>query len=739
MKKSQMGSKEKFSRTSRKSRSVRTDVDQNTPNSSNNNSSDFSGVCESGVGQNLNLDTDLAQNENPIEPGPGSGLGSGLGSGTDESVWNYCSEDQLEDILLQNLAILYSEAINKLKGLGYEEEVAMKAILRNGHCYGGMDVLTNILHNSLSYLNSGSCSSLDDSEQCFVDLKQLEEYSLAGMICLLQQVKPHLSKSDAMWCLLVSDLHVGRASVMEIPDIPRSDGSGGRVNESVNSSGSNVEGAAMGPVGVVPAMCRFHGGWGFGSSSGNAYPLNKSFAFTSDANSQKEIECPRRFNLTPSMKTLLKRNVAAFTAGFRSNPKYMQNQSQVCPSTLADGDQSSGLAHSGDLQASKGQDMVKLAQSGDSQTLKSQDVVNSVVGKFQDLNLDEDTQQGDRQLDQKDQMIMRLLDQIKDLERQVGERKDWAHQKAMQAARKLSHDLTELKTLRMEKEDIQRIKKGKPVMEDTTMKRLSDMESALRKASTQVDRANLAVKKLETENAEMKAEVEASKLSASESAKTCVEAAKREKKCIKKLSVWDKQKNKLQEDIAAEKQRISDLQRQQVQIEAAQKDAEANWKKEQKAKEQALALVEEERRLKEAAEANNKRKLEALRLKTEIDFQRHKDDLQRLEEDLSRLRASTELQNQSANFVTGSTGEHPHGDIARMLRELDRDDSSEKDNPDRECVICLRDEVSVVFLPCAHQVLCATCNDKFGKKGRAKCPRCRVPIDQRIRVFGATS
>ncbi|MCD9561511.1 hypothetical protein HAX54_020672 [Datura stramonium] len=725
-----MGSKEKYTRANRRPRSVKTDHDQNTQNSSSSNSSDVPVASESGVGQ-LNFMSDLAQPLSPVTPGTdgGSGSGSASGSVVDESGWGYCTEDQLEEILLQNLEILYSEAINKLIGLGYDEEVAMKAILKNGHCYGGMDVLTNILHNSLTYLNSGSCSSLEDSDHFFVDLRQLEEYSLAGMICLLQQVKPHLSKGDAMWCLLMSDLHVGRASVMEIPAIPPGNGND-RVNASANSS-NNVEGVAMGPVGVVPAMCRFHGGWGFGNSTANAYPLNKSFVFTSDSSSQKEIECPKRFNLTPSMKTLLKRNVAAFTAGFRSNPKYMQNQSQACPSSLADGDQPCGGASGVES---------GLAQSGDSQTLKSQDVVNSVVGKFRDLNLDENTQQGNVQLDQKDEMILSLIDQIKDLERQVKERKDWAHQKAMQAARKLSHDLTELKTLRMEKEDTQRLKKGKLAMEDSTMKRLSDMETALRKASGQVDHANLAVKKLETENAEIRAEMEACKLSASESVKTCMEAAKREKKCMKKLGVWDKQKKKLQEDIAAEKQKILDLQKQLVQLEAAQKDAEANWRKEQKGKDQALALVEEEQRLKEAAEANNKRKLETLRLKIEIDFQRHKDDLQRLEQDLARLRASTELQNQSANLVTGSNGEQPHGDIARMLRELDRfEDSSLKDNSDRECLICMKDDVSVVFLPCAHQVLCANCNDNYGKKGRAKCPCCRVPIEQRIRVFGATS
>ncbi|KAK2989013.1 hypothetical protein RJ640_014203 [Escallonia rubra] len=91
-----------------------------------------------------------------------------------------------------------------------------------------------------------------------------------------------------------------------------------------------------------------------------------------------------------------------------------------------------------------------------------------------------------------------------------------AHQKAMQAARKLSNDLTELKMLRMEREDTQRLKQGKATPEDPTMKRLSEMEKALRKASGQVDRANAAVRRLETENAEIRAEMEASKLSTSE-------------------------------------------------------------------------------------------------------------------------------------------------------------------------------------------------------------------------------
>lgn len=634
---------------------------------------------------------------------------------------------------MKNLEFLYNEAISKLVALGYDEDAALKAILRNGHCYGGMDVLTNILHNSLAYLNSNCGSSngkSDEAEPVFADLRQLEEYSLAGMVCMLQQVRPHLTKGDAMWCLLMSDLHVGRASTMEIPVLP-----GGSIENSSLIS-TSVESGSNGnhSVGVMaPALCRFHGGWGFGNGGGSEFPVHGFFSYGAELTLQRDIECPKRFNLSPSMKSLLKRNVAIFAAGFRANSKQLNAQPQACLSNLASGDTPVALGSE-----------VPVQHSEKTRNSKNQEVVNSVLSKFRDLNLDENLEFVGE--DQKNEVIVNLLHQVEELEKQVKDRKEWAHQKAMQAATKLSHDLAELKMLRLEREETQRLKKGKQTLEDSTMKRLSEMENALRKASGQVDRANAAVRRLETENAEIRAEMEASKLSASESVLTCLEVAKREKKCLKRMLAWEKQKIKLQEEIAEEKEKISELQQHLARMKHDQKEAEVKWGQELKAKEEALAQVEEERHAKEAAEASNKRKLEALRLKIEIDFQRHKDDLQRLEQELSRLKISaqsTELLHPSNALPKAiSEGAKPQGEtIAKLLRELDNlENSSEKEvSCDRECIICMKDEVSVVFLPCAHQVLCANCNDDYGKKGKATCPCCRAPIEHRIRVFGASS
>ncbi|KAL2901490.1 MND1-interacting protein 1 [Bienertia sinuspersici] len=730
--------REKHIRTSRRSRSMKptnTDVDNHHHNHnhqsgvSDRTSALAKSMLESGFkpwthNMGFNDSTQISAS-NPNDPNSCSTQNPGF----DDCGWGYCTEEQLEEILLKQLEFLYNEAVAKLVALGYDEEVALKAVLRNGHCYGGMDVLTNILHNSLTYLNSGCCGNDEDievSELVFTDLRQLEEYSLAGMVCLLQQVRPHLSRGDAMWCLLMSDLHVGRASTLEIPMVPSPSNVCGSAMSNIESRSTNPSSSG---ISVPPGLCKFHGGWGFGNESNSELPVNGlgGFISYSEASIQREIDCAKRFNLSPSMKSLLKRNVAAFAAGFRSKQQ-LQMQSQPCISSTDGGDSSKETAPAGDVPSEP------RAECNDS----NQDIVNSLLNKFRDLNLDENLECVTEV--QKDEIMLTLLHQVKDLEKQVNERKDWAHQKAMQAARKLSSDLTELKTLRADREETQRLKKGKQTLEDTTMKRLSEMENALRKASSQVDRANASVRRLEVENAEIRAEMEASKLSASESVTTCLEVAKREKKCLKRLLAWEKQKTKLQEEISTEKQKIDDLQQQLLLILASQKEAEAKWKREVKEKELAMTQVEEERRSKEATESNNKRKLEALRLRIDIDFQRNKDDLQRLEQELSRLKANAQLlepQDSSDTFGTGSPEAGKQGEnMERLVGELDEPD---KEGSERECLICMKEEVSVVFLPCAHQIMCASCGEDYGKQGKATCPCCRCPIEQRIRVFGASS
>ena len=47
----------------------------------------------------------------------------------EEVDWDYCTEDQLEDLLLKNLEYVYKEAVCKITTLGYTTEEALKGML----------------------------------------------------------------------------------------------------------------------------------------------------------------------------------------------------------------------------------------------------------------------------------------------------------------------------------------------------------------------------------------------------------------------------------------------------------------------------------------------------------------------------------------------------------------------------------------------------------------------------------
>lgn len=470
----------------------------------------------------------------------------------------FLTEDQLEDVLLNTVDLIYKDVFAKLACMGYDEDVALNAVLHNGHCYGSMDVLTNIIHNALVYLNFTASTDYDDGsdDECegstsaseipsaaeassfdfaFSDLGHLQQYSIAGMICLIQEVRPHLSRGDAMWCLLMCDLNVNRAKTFSVPTCLSH---------------------------VVPVLSSAQPLASDGES-GSAIPYNPCI-FHGDCNGEDGLsDCSKQFNIPASVRSFFTRNASMSVSGV---PSPCQNFSMPTPHVMhkdLDGSPSSF-------------DHLSLHKKPNENGVDGKgeyDVVSSVLKALERVTL-EDEKVEDNTQDTKKEMIMGLVNQIRDLEGQVNERKEWAQQKAMQAAQKLSSDLNELRILRMEREANQRMKKGKQTLEDSTMKQLSEMENALRKASGQVDRANAIVSQLEAENATIRAEMEASKLSAAESVKACLELTKKEKKSIKRLQAWEKQKEKLQEQIADEKKRSGQLKDTLNQLKEAQSAAE---------------------------------------------------------------------------------------------------------------------------------------------------------------------
>ncbi|XP_073010231.1 MND1-interacting protein 1-like [Typha latifolia] len=627
-------------------------------------------------------------------------------SGNDESGWGYCTEEQLEELLLKNLDVAYKEALSRLVAMGYADDVALHAVLCSGHCCGSSDVVSNIVKNSVDYLKNPSLASQSPSSagagSGFTDLRRLEEYSLAGMVCLIQQHRRSLSRGDAMWCLLMGELHVGRACEIEIPVAPA---------------------PAPAPAAYAAPLPAAAGE----AASDDSVPQpdfvpqpNQSEFSDATVGGGSRTDRSTFFSLSPSMKAAMRKG--AMNSGFCRLSK---------PLTQAKAE--SIAVFTAELQpkeenSSAGADAGPLASN-----LQNLDLVDTVMKELENLTIQQNPPDG--HADPKTDRIYDLIRQIRELESLVNDRRKWAQEKALQAARKLSNDLTELRMLRLEREQNQRLKKGKQAFDDATMKRLTEMENALKKASQQVDRANAVVQRLETENAEIRAEMEAAKLSASESAKSCQEAAKREKKCRKKLQAWEKQRQKMEDEIAEERKKVMLAEQDLKNIKISVVASEAKLKEEIKAKEQAMALAEKEHRAKEETKVSVQRRQETLKRKMEVDAQRYRDDMRRLQEELARLEASGgsfPLTAFAPNYLSGNPN------ITKEKKESNRK-ASGKLSHHKECIICMKEEVSVLLLPCAHQVLCIACNEDQEKRGNTCCPCCNTKVDERIRVYGVSS
>lgn len=162
--------------------------------------------------------------------------------------------------------------------------------------------------------------------------------------------------------------------------------------------------------------------------------------------------------------------------------------------------------------------------------------------------------------DEKDALILKLVPQLQELQNELHGWTEWANQKVMQVAHRLTKNLPELKILRQEKEDVEQYNRDRKLLEQNTVKRLSEMEHALNNATAHVERANTTACRLEMENSTLKKELETAKLQVLESSDNCHEALGMEQKALKQARELEGQKGSLQEELETEKCKVAALQ-----------------------------------------------------------------------------------------------------------------------------------------------------------------------------------
>ncbi|KAK2995564.1 hypothetical protein RJ640_014961 [Escallonia rubra] len=779
-----------------------------------------------------------------------------------DADWSEFTESQLEELVLSNLDTIFKSAIKKIITCGYTEEVATKAVLRSGLCYGCKDTVSNIVENTLAFLRSGH--ELDPSrEHYFEDLQQMEKYILAELVCVLREVRPFFSTGDAMWCLLICDMNVAHACAMDSDPFSSLVGDGAPIGSSISTQPQLVKSSETLPnpsntcvhncpcetptmasvpcahtsqleapplAGVSnskPKASFVLNGLIPGKESSNSMSSTLEKSFSGVGTSQPPVpeeksEGSRKISGITKREYILRQKSIRLEKTYRTygskgasrSGKLSSFGGLILDKKLKSVSDSAGInVKNGTLKISKAMG-VELSRDNlqnnvstniglaSSSAFNLETVDNSISTSPKTNNLSTlpttnappaltaaDTELSlslpeksypalpagcsdkapkfsyagfsyDKSLgkwvpqDKKDEMILKLVPRLRELQNQLQEWTEWANQKVMQAARRLGKDKAELKTLRQEKEEVERLKKEKLTLEENTLKKLFEMENALSKASGQVERANAAVRRLEMENASLRKQLDIAKLSATESAASCQDVSKREKKTLVRFQAWEKQKNVFQEELVAERNKLAHLRQELEQARDIRDQLEARWKQEERAKEELLTQASSIRKEREQLEALAKSKDDVVRLKAEKNLQRYKDDIKKLEIELSQLRLKTDS-SKIAALRRGADGSYASkltdcktarvpkesdiSYISRMVTDFEDYSGNGGVKRERECVMCLSEEMSVVFLPCAHQVVCMTCNELHEKQGMKDCPSCRCPIQRRVSVRYALS
>ncbi|KAI3467826.1 hypothetical protein Pfo_024489 [Paulownia fortunei] len=588
------------------------------------------------------------------------------------------TENEVEEFFYVKLEALYTNAKGWMLKSGYGTADVERAILNNGYIDGPLDLLNNIVTNSIAFIEQKVVAK----REAFKDMSELYKTMLETLVDSVMQTSPNMQRSDAMWHLLVRNW--------------------GFVPETTTTSHLQC-----GDQNTNSILVR-------GSYGSSSHSKNEDASAPNSTSAAKKV--PSESNIKLSSKVV--GNLESIDLALESLSRLRQNipilAAAVHREVIAPVIEERALRRAGG-ELTEGSDIM---DSGLFTSLTGCSY-EACLKKWLESNPD----------DPKIAVIVDLVKNMRNLQEKVNEHKDWAQQKVIDSAKKLSKDLLELKILRMEKVDLEQMKSENLHAEKSCRLKLMEAEQSLRNVHCEVSFITETVRQLEINNAQVRADVEAIKLNASESEGNLDEVLKRERRCMKKLANIGKDTSNFRAQCDEEKQRLLQLQLDVFQAEKEAEEAEIRWRQEIKEKEQMFALLAEETKMAEIRKANSRAQLLKLRQKLEIDSQLAKDECQRLEDELSRLRMSHQSPDvlvEDDIFLYNGT------EVTSLESNAPYASSVSRWN----CMMCSHNEVSVVLLPCTHQVLCVDC---YERTVEGRCPYCQEGIEKGIRVYGPSS
>ncbi|OIV91313.1 hypothetical protein TanjilG_01844 [Lupinus angustifolius] len=683
--------------------------------------------------------------------------------GSTEVDWNETFADMVEELLLSNLRGVYQGAIKQIVELGYTEDVAEKALSRKALYIQEGDPVSNVVNATLNVLKGKNVAT---SDTVFENFQHLLSYTMLEMITVLRQFRPSLTVGEAMWSLLICDLNVSSACTVEdflnvdsneesstSPSIPQLKS---EVQSSTSPSCTSQESCPTHKKckHEAPTIGKLQSSPNKKSSlaservkpeeendslptvSGRPFETSEDIckvgSISKDHNI-KEIESLRQIYLHMDKIYRASRKGGLTTDKKMEPPSDIHNQQMksvssnttskqgVCASdaTLPDTISSSSIVNP-NISASDTISKPK-SQPNPFDAQKTPDYYAEIpydesLGKYLPR-------------DKKDECILKLVPRMHLLQGELQSWINWANKKIMQVTARVGKLRPELKMLKKEKQEAEK----DAILFQENAAKISQVDNATENTKKLIESTTSDALILEVENMLLSEELDADRLSLEKSLTRHQQALKREQTALKKAESLESENALHRDDLSRDKQKLSKLQQELDKEKILLTRVEGRVRTEEAEKEKLLAQVASIRREGKQLAEHIKAEEDKIRKKAACKLQKYVDLIVKLESQLEEVKQKSE----SAKTAALHKGE-PSGSkkpcTSKTVVSCQAKSAARSFRREQECVMCLSEEASVVFLPCAHEVLCPACNKLHEKQRMKDCPSCRTPIQHRIHV-----
>ncbi|CAN6203643.1 unnamed protein product [Urochloa humidicola] len=698
--------------------------------------------------------------------------------------FRYVGCNDLRDVALNSLHMFFKTAVQMLTSEGYTEDAVVNAIVDSALCYQFDGPINKITEHARTLLQSGD-HQVDYSRSENVDtvLHMLGLFFLCNASSFLKTLCPFFTLGDALWCILLCDLDIsiaraafisgygngqseghvlrqcnlceGRENVNEISEEcgcsrgteslaqfepPQSEAAQRMWSNilssyiaSVQYSASKNQDIASAQDESSPSMPKAVVQCSKKGTKGNRSKTNAMKYQKDSGNSGKDlvvfknVQQVKGIGKTSSRMMKESKSLMALLGSAQStstgisevaNKKSLQqsmlvtNQPLSGPSLVKRRD-SPAMVSTGSLSSPASASAISSssAMAESNQGMEPDAVQFSLphtpAEGFEFCFSRDGMQTTWVPKEREEKLALELVQRLGELKLEVKVWTDWANERVMQSKNRLLNERAILLSLKKDKADVEE-------PDVFNKKKLEETQRALDSTSEELDRVNSCVQELTDKVSHSRREKKAVQLKGKKADENLANRLSKENELMDRMKSMETDKILLQEELAAERSKLSNLLKSLEQARRSEDLLKRRCQEGEKQLDAVMKQVNFERTAIERIDTSARTKSSNLLLKAQKDQEWLQANIRNLKQQVGEMSSSSSNLHRVAQFMP------PPGFVIDSVQR------------EQECAMCLEEEVSVVFLPCGHQVVCAGCNQRHRDVGMTECMSCRSPIEQRI-------